>query len=198
MVRTAPEPETLDRLVAEARAGSRTAFGALWEAFAPIVAGYARGRGSQEPEDVTSEVFLAAFSRLPDFAGDGAAFRRWLFTIAHHRVADEARVRARRPAVVGYAPELDPRQAPAAETDALARVGSAEALALLDRLPPDQREVMLLRVVAGLPVADVAVVLDRSPEAVRQLQVRALRRLRTHLPLAEPVTPSDASTIAQV
>lgn len=195
---TTPEPGVLDGLVEDARTGSRAAFGSLWETFSPVVAGYVRGRGVREPDDVTSEIFLAAFQRLPQFTGDGAAFRRWLFTIAHHRAADEVRARARRPAEVEYEPGRDVRQAVGAEEIALARVVGAELLAALSTLSPEQREVVLLRIVADLPVADVAQILSRSPEAVRQLQVRALNRLRRQLPgSGRGVTPGGSLTIAQ-
>ncbi|HVE28227.1 MAG TPA: sigma-70 family RNA polymerase sigma factor [Sporichthya sp.] len=193
-----PEPGVLEKLVEDARAGSRAAFGALWEAFSPVVAGYVRGRGVREPDDVTSEIFLAAFQRLPAFTGDGAAFRRWLFTIAHHRAADEVRARSRRPVEAEYDPDRDLRKDAAAEEVALANAAGSEVLALLSTLSPEQREVVLLRIVADLPVADVAQILSRSPEAVRQLQVRALNRLRRQFPGGgRGVTPGGSLTIAQ-
>lgn len=168
--------EALDRLVLEARSGSGQAFTRLWEAFAPAVAGYLRARGIREVEDVTSEVFLSAFGSIRRFDGDAQDFRRWLFTIAHHRGVDEVRRRQRRAA-----------ELPLVETDGRVR-GSAQApaggdvpdraLPILDGLPADQRDVLLLRVIAGLPVQQVASTLERSPGAVRQLQHRALSRLR--------------------
>ena len=191
------DPGALDALVEAARAGSRPAFGALWQHLSPAVAGYVRGRGARDADDVTSEVFLAAFQKLPQFSGDGAAFRRWLFTIAHHRAVDDVRAQVRRAVEDPYDPELDARSTAPAEDEALARVGAADTLALLDRLPADQREVLLLRLVADLPVADAAVVLDRSPEAVRQLQARALARLRRILAATDPVTPPGTDAIAQ-
>ena len=67
--------DDVDLLVGAARAGGAWAFGRLWERFSPVVHGYLRARGVRDPEDVTSEVFLAAFRRVGDFEGDGRAFR---------------------------------------------------------------------------------------------------------------------------
>lgn len=174
-------PPHLDSLVDDARAGSPEAFGELWQRLSPKVAGYARGRGVADPADFTSEVFLAAFQRIQAFSGDGAAFQRWLFTIAHHRAVDDLRRRNRRGLEVVYEPEADPRRSPSAEARALARLGDAAALELLSDMPDDQRNVILLRVVADLSVAEVAEMLDRSPDAVRQLQRRAVARLKRRI-----------------
>ena len=54
-------------------------------------------RVRREPEDLTSEVFLRVFDRLPQFTGDEPHFRSWLFTIAHRILIDDARRRQRRP-----------------------------------------------------------------------------------------------------
>jgi RNA polymerase sigma factor (sigma-70 family) len=181
---TARHPDVaLDALVLDARAGSGAAFTDLWRRLSPVVAGYVRGRGVRDAEDVTSEVFLAAFRGLAGFDGDGAAFRRWLFTIAHHRAVDAVRRQSR---VAGDVPleagaellDRRGRTAHSAETEALGRMAGETALRLVHGLPADQRDVLLLRVVADLSVEEVAGVLERSADAVRQLHRRALVRLR--------------------
>lgn len=194
------DDKLLDQLVVDARAGSGPAFGRLWELLSPVVAGYVRGRGVRDVDDVTSEVFLAAFRGIGRFVGGGADFRRWLFTIAHHRAVDETRRAVRQTVEIPYQPGEDRREAPSAEAAALDRMAYGDALSRLDLLPDDQRDVLLLRVVADLPVDQVAGILERSPEAVRQLQHRALARLRRELAgetLPRPVTPSAVSAIAE-
>src|SRR4051794_33500580 len=74
-----------------AQAGDRGAITELYRAFAPAVTGYLRGAGSSDPEDLCGDVFVALVRQLPSFSGDEAAFRRWLFSIAHHRLIDERR-----------------------------------------------------------------------------------------------------------
>jgi RNA polymerase sigma factor (sigma-70 family) len=81
----------LDSWVQAARVGGEWAFSLLWEDLSGPVAGYLRARGVHDVEDVTSEVFLAAFKGIRGFQGNGDSFRSWLFTIAHHRSVDAIR-----------------------------------------------------------------------------------------------------------
>src|SRR5438067_382498 len=74
--------------------------GEVYRLLAPAVLGYLRTQGVPDPEDVTGEVFLQVARDLHRFKGDDDALRRWVFTIAHHRMVDSHRRRARRPAVV--------------------------------------------------------------------------------------------------
>lgn len=161
-----------------AQAGAPWASTQIWVEHAPAVAAFLRARGSREPEDLTSEVFLTVFERIRDFSGDGAAFRSFVFSVAYRRLVDELRMRSRRGETAEWTAERDPRRASSAEDEATARVGDARARALLDQLPPDQRDVMVLRIVADLTVEQVAEVLHKRAGAVKALQRRALENLR--------------------
>ncbi len=194
-----------DALVEAARAGGTRAFARLWELLSPSVVGYVRSRGVAEPDDLTSEVFVAAFARIGDFAGDAAAFRRFLFTLAHHKAVDDVRrrfgPRARRHEPLDHL--NDPRTAPSAEDEALRELYGEQVQGLLAALAPAQREVLLLRVVACLDVGEVAAVLGRSEGAIKQLQHRALSTLRRRIgdAASQPacgVTDAGAQTIARV
>ena len=70
------------------------------------------------------------------------------------------------------------------------------ALARVATLPPDQAEVILLRVLGGLPVADVARIMAKRPGAVRVIQHRALRRLAEQME-GEGVTRRTPRTIPE-
>jgi RNA polymerase sigma-70 factor (ECF subfamily) len=196
------DPEHLDTLVAAARAGGDWAFERLWLDLSPRVAGYLRGRGVPDPEDVTSEVFLAAFQKVGAFDGDGAAFRSWLFTVAHHKAVDVLRRSGRGPGTEPYDPVDDPRQAASAEWHALAAIEDDEIRALLATLSPDQTDVMLLRVLGGLTLPEVARATGRSLGAVKQLQRRAVAQLGRRLAevreetSVHPVPPETPLTIA--
>lgn len=167
-------------LVERARTGSPEAFAALYERLAGQVAGYLRSRGVPDVEDATSEVFLAVFTGLGRFAGDGDGFRAWVFTIAHRRSVDRWRRAGRGPALEPL-DDAPPTLVPSAEDAALAALGDDRVRALLDLLSPDQRDVLLLRVVADLSLEQVAAVLGKREGAVKALQHRALERLRRHL-----------------
>lgn len=168
----------LDDLVVAARAGGGWAFGRIWELLAPKVSGYVRARGAQEPDDLTSEVFLQAFRALSTFDGDGEAFKRWLFTIAHRRLVDDLRTRARRGIDAAYDDVQDPRQAASAEEAALEHLFPQHLQSMLEALTTDQREVLLLRVVGDLSVEEVAAVTGRNVVATRSLFRRAAESLR--------------------
>lgn len=165
-------------VLAAAQVGAGWGSTTLWVEYSPAVAAFLRARGAREPEDLTSEVFIAAFNRLPQFIGGEPQFRSFLFSIAYRRLVDEFRSRARRGENVPWSAETDFRSTPSAEDVAIGRVGDESALSLLDSLPADQRDVMVLRIVADLTVEQIADVLGKRPGAVKALQRRALERLR--------------------
>jgi RNA polymerase sigma factor (sigma-70 family) len=174
---------TEDELVAAARNGGVWAFAELWRLLSPRVAAYVRSRGVADPDDVTSEVFLGTFARIGDFRGGGAEFRRYLFTLAHHKSVDDIRARfgPRVPRQVPIDEVVDPRRAASAEDVALDGRLDPDLTAVLAALPDLQREVLLLRVVAQLDVRAVATIVGRSEGATKQLQHRALQSLRRQL-----------------
>src|SRR4051794_5616258 len=96
-------------MVAAARDGAAWALTEVWTRYAPAVHGYLAPRGAVEPEELTSEVFLAVFERLRRFHGGEPELRAFIFTIAHHRLVDEHRRRARRPVTVAFDADTDTR-----------------------------------------------------------------------------------------
>jgi RNA polymerase sigma factor (sigma-70 family) len=173
------DPSALDDGVEAARRGDRDAFGRLWQQLSPAVAAYFRAQGVPEGEDLTSEVFLAAFRQMPRFVGSGAAFRALVFAIAHRRQVDWWRGSARRGNTQPWH-ELgeDALTTGSAENAALSRLGEDRVVALLRELTPDQRSVLALRVLADLSLETTAQVLGRDIGSVKSLQHRALARLR--------------------
>jgi RNA polymerase sigma factor (sigma-70 family) len=174
-----------------AQAGAPWACTNLWVDHAPAVTAFLRARGSHEPEDLTSEVFLAVFDQLDRFRGDETDFRTFVFTIAYRRLVDELRKRSKRGHHVEWDDESDVRRSPSAEQEAIGNMADASARALLDELPPDQRNVMVLRIVADLTVEQVAEILGKRPGAVKALQRRALESLRKKFSAGR--TPGAAS-----
>jgi RNA polymerase sigma-70 factor (ECF subfamily) len=175
-----PFPEVL----AAARLGAEWAWRALHRELAPQIAGYLRGRGAEAPEDLTAEVFLRLFRDLHRFQGGEAELRAFAFTIAHHRLLDDRRSRRRRPEAPARTEELGaggPRGD--AEAEAVESLRTREIRRLIDGLSPDQREVLLLRIVGGLNAEEVAAVTGRGAWAVRALQRRGILALRKKIAL---------------
>jgi RNA polymerase sigma factor (sigma-70 family) len=167
-----------DEDVTAARKGDADATGRVYSAVAPQVLGYLRAHGVTDAEAVMQDVFVALIPRIPTITGGAEGVRRLAFTIARARMIDATRARARRPSEFSYDPQLDERTVESAEDVAHGRFTLGEIQAALERLPAEQREVVTLRVVADLSIEQVAMIIERSPGAVKQLQRRALITLR--------------------
>jgi RNA polymerase sigma factor (sigma-70 family) len=167
--------------VSDAREGSVRAFERIFRALAPAVASYLRWHGVSDVDGMTNEVFAQVHRKLASFSGDEQGFRSWVFTIAHHRMVDDRRRAARRPLVADLVAVEDSAVTGDAEEDAFAVLGDTRVRELLESLSPDQRAVLLLRIVADLPIEDVARTLGKPPGAVKALQHRGLASLRRHL-----------------
>lgn len=168
-----------DSVLRAAQSGAPWALERLYQVFSPAVLGYLRIQGAADPEDLSNEVFLGVFQRIGAFAGDEDRFRSWVFTIAHSRLIDDRRRASRRPQTVQDATEFPvDRPGGDAEADALARLSSRRVQALCEELVADQRDVLLLRLMAGLTVEAIAESLGKSEGAVKALQRRGLANLR--------------------
>ena len=164
--------------LADAQRGDEAAFACLFRDVQPALLRYLGVIAPEAADDVAAETWLQVVAGLAGFRGGEEAFRGWLFTIARHRAVDAGRSRARRrtvslPASVAAAREV----APDAADVALERISTQAVLALISTLPPDQAEIIMLRVVAGLDTHAVARLVGKSPGAVRVAAHRALRRL---------------------
>jgi len=177
-VHAVPVLDDFDQVLTRARAGSGEAFTLLYGDLVRPVAAYLRARGVREVEDLTSEVFLAVFSGVDRFTGGQEQFRSWVFTIAHRRVVDHWRTGSRRVPQAPYDPDDDDRVVESAEAQALHALGEERVLELLALLTDDQREVLVLRIVADLTVEQVSEVVGKRPGAVKALQHRGLATLR--------------------
>ncbi|MEY9931884.1 RNA polymerase sigma-70 factor (ECF subfamily) [Catenulispora sp. GP43] len=182
----------LDSALAAARRGEETGFAELWHALHPLLLRYLRAVVGDAAEDVASETWLQAAKDVRGYRGDAAGFRVWLFRVARHRALDELRKASRRKEdngdVAEYVtdwPAPDDTERAAAE-----REDTERALRLIARLPKDQAEAVLLRVVAGMDVAQTAKVLDKRDGAVRIAAMRGLKRLAVIL--AEQQADGDA------
>lgn len=176
-----------DAVLARAQRGDGRALEEIFLALSPVVSSYLRLQGSREPEDMTSDVFLGALRNIGTFQGGEAEFRSWLFTIAHRRLLDERRRLSRRPPpepleTVAEVPAPDD-----VEADAARAVGDARVRALCEDLAPEQRDVLLLRLLGRLTVEEVAAALDKTPGAVKALQRRGYAAIARRL-MREGVT----------
>jgi RNA polymerase sigma factor (sigma-70 family) len=170
--------EAFPSLLLAAQSGGSWAFESLYLALAPPVAGYLRLQGADDADDLTNEVFLNVFSAIGSFKGDEGQFRSWVFTIAHRRLVDERRRSGRQPQVSPGEPAESADAGGDVEDAVLRRLSVERVRCLCDRLAPDQRDVLLLRLVSAMTVDEAAEALGKSPTAVKALQRRGLAAVR--------------------
>jgi RNA polymerase sigma-70 factor, ECF subfamily len=171
-----------DRLIRRAQAGDRQALEDLcsreWRPVYALL--YATLRDRAETEDATQEVFLRALRSFDRYRYRDTPFRSYLVTIARNLLRD--RWRRRTPALVELDSQLEPSSSdPQPEERAIAADTRRSVHDLLATLNSDQREVVRLRVLEGRPTEEVAEIMGRSPNAIRQLQYRAISALRERM-----------------
>ncbi|HEX4813986.1 MAG TPA: sigma-70 family RNA polymerase sigma factor [Nonomuraea sp.] len=173
----------LRELTSLAVQGDRSAIESLLGELRPMVVRYCRarlGRVSGQyhiADDVAQEVCIAVLSALPRYRDMGRPFASFVFGIASHKVADALRSSVRSAVPTQDLPD-GPDDGPGPEETVVRYIEVEQARRLLARLPDNQRELLLLRVVSGLSAEETGNVLGMSPGAVRVAQHRALARLR--------------------
>ena len=182
--------DPLDALVDGVRRGDREAIAAVYLEVAPGLRGFLLRRVAHGgvADDLVEQTFVELIEGHRRLRGDGRALRAWLYRAARNNLADW-RKRAERRSDHGL---TDARMATLSdaggspEEEVLAASRDPQLVAALAQLTEEQREVVELRLVAGLSVAEVAALTGRRQGAVRALQHRAVTRL------AELLTPPSS------
>ncbi|MFF3490950.1 RNA polymerase sigma factor [Streptomyces sp. NPDC002795] len=185
----------LTAAVLEARDGSETAFRTVYRTVHPRLLGYIRTLvGDPDAEDVASEAWLQISRDLDRFEGDADRFRGWAARIARNRALDHIRMRGRRPATGGDETELTGKAADSDTADeAMEALATGDTMALISKLPQDQAEAVVLRVVVGLDAKSAAQTLGKRPGAVRTAAHRGLKRLAELLGADGPTEAGNAA-----
>jgi RNA polymerase sigma-70 factor (ECF subfamily) len=174
---------SLRDLTSLAVGGQPAAIESLLEQIRPMVVRYCRARLSRltghyhVADDVAQEVCIAVLSALPRYQDMGRPFASFVFGIASHKVADALRNASRLAIPTEDLPD-GPDDQPGPEETVVAYIEAERVRALLARLPVHQRELLVLRVLAGMTAEETGNTLGMSPGAVRVAQHRALARLR--------------------
>lgn len=187
----------MDAALRAALRGNEDGFRVLYRVLHPGLLRYLRVLVGDGADDVASEAWLQVTRDLRSFRGDFDGFRGWVTTIARHRAMDHLRRMRRRPEDMSIDHLVDVAAGEAAEdTEGAALDGLATyaAVALIARLPPDQAEAVMLRVVMGLDAKAAGQVLGKRAGAVRTAAYRGLRKLAKMLENSDgPVTDLSGS-----
>ncbi|HZT53380.1 MAG TPA: sigma-70 family RNA polymerase sigma factor [Gaiellaceae bacterium] len=126
-----------------------------------------------DAEDLTTQTFLRMLEKIGSFRWQSAPFSAWLFRIAHNLAMDHFRAR-RRWQPEADVPEQPGEEEPSAELAAMQTIGRESLLKLIERLSPEQQQVLTLKFVFNLANAEVAAILGKTEGAIKSLQHRAL------------------------
>jgi RNA polymerase sigma factor (sigma-70 family) len=171
-------------VMAAARTGADWAWTKIYREYSPHALRYLRAHSVADSEDLLGEVFLQVVRDLHAFAGSEDDFRAWIFTIVRRRLVDEWRRKGRRLEEPHPHESLSSHAAPGnIEDDALRRLGNDRVRSLVASLTAEQREVLFLRVFAGLSLDQTCAVLGKSLSSVKSLQSRAFDTIRKNLPV---------------
>jgi RNA polymerase sigma-70 factor (ECF subfamily) len=179
-----------------ARRGEPAGIEAVYRRYAPAVLAWFRSRvgDAHLAEDMTGDAFVAVIGALPQYSGGPEAFAGWLFTLVRRDFVDHLRRSGRRPETLVAEPgTVSAETAPDAADEVVARSEGERLREALVLLSPDQQEVLVLRVVAGLTAPEVAEATGRTVGAVKALQHRGLDSLGRLLGKAPDPYPRKAS-----
>jgi RNA polymerase sigma-70 factor (ECF subfamily) len=126
-----------------------------------------------DAEDLTTQTFLKMLESIGRFRWQSAPFSAWLFRIAHNLAMDHFRAR-RRWQPEEEVPEPPGDAEPSAELQAMKSIGRESMLQMIERLSPEQQQVLTLKFVFSFTNADVATILGKTEGAIKSLQHRAL------------------------
>ena len=168
----------LAQLVDRAVAGDAEAFGRLYDRFHHSVYRviYSQTRSTSLTEDLTADTFFRALRGIQGYKLDPALFTAWLFRIARNLVIDHykaSRTRFERASDMSRHEDVTD----GADAELTALLNRDRVRAALAEIPAAQRRVIELRFLSELSTSEVAVLLDNTEGAVKQLQFRGLRNL---------------------
>jgi RNA polymerase sigma-70 factor (ECF subfamily) len=174
--------EHIKKLVERGQQGDRAALEELYLIHFDRIYGYLHMTvgNRHDAEDLTTQTFLRMLESIGRFRWQSAPFSAWLFRIAHNLSMDHFRSR-RRWQPEEDVPEQPGSEEPSAELEAMKSIGRQSMLELIDRLSPEQQQVLTLKFVFGFANADVAKILDKTEGAIKSLQHRALASLQKQL-----------------
>lgn len=168
-------------LVTAAGRGDSDAWEVLYRRLYPRLSAFvARRVDADQVEDTVSETMMRAVGGINGYQAGPTGFDSWVFGIARRVCADyhrrRARLRRQDGVAAGMAEVVEEGRAPG--DPVTAADDHTELRRAFELLPPGDRQLLELRIIAGLSVEETASVLDKAPGAVRTAQSRALGRLR--------------------
>jgi RNA polymerase sigma-70 factor (ECF subfamily) len=177
-----PSAADVRALVERGQAGDRAALEELYLIHFDRIYSYLHMTvgNRHDAEDLTTQTFLKMLESIGKFRWQSAPFSAWLFRIAHNLSMDHFRAR-RRWQPEEDVPEVPGSEEPSAELEAMQSIGRQSMLELIEKLSPEQQQVLTLKFVFNFSNGEAATILDKSEGAVKSLQHRALVSLQKQI-----------------
>ncbi|MFC1973893.1 RNA polymerase sigma factor [Chloroflexota bacterium] len=173
------DPSYILELVDRAADGDFETFGELYGIYLDPIYRYVFYQVNEKmtAEDITEDVFLKAWKAIASCRGRGQTFSSWLYRIAHNQVIDSFRSKRRHSSVEMEMADVT------SDSDSTAEIEfkKQDLLSAMTYLPPNQRQVIILKFIEGLDNSEISNVIGKSQGAVRVLQMRALATIRQNL-----------------
>ncbi|MFC1901227.1 RNA polymerase sigma factor [Chloroflexota bacterium] len=176
--KTGIDPD-IKELIRRAIDGDTVAFGELYVTYVEKIYSFvfSHYRNKTFAEDVTEEIFVKAWKAIKTCRGREDTFVSWLYRIARNHLIDEIRKLKRRPSIDTDIIEVFD----SVNNEIEGYLEQQELMAYIDKLPMNQRQVILLKFIQGLNNEEISQVMGKSQGAIRILQMRALDSLRKEM-----------------
>lgn len=175
-----PDIPTEDALLARARAGDQQAVMEIYEAYFPPIYQFIRLRVGDiaSAEDIASDVFVKFVGALKGRSAPRKSLRGWLFQVARNEINDHYGKDKQMPVATldDWLPAAGDDSDP--EARFMQTINSERVRQALRMLAPDQQEVIIMRFGQALSLQETADVMDKSVQAIKSLQFRAVSTLR--------------------
>lgn len=169
----------IQALVARAQQGDQDAFAKLYDTYSKKIHSYLRyhlNNRSEVAEDLAADVFLKALEKISSYQFNGVPFSAWLYRIAHNHLIDFLRAQPKKQGV--SLDECVGVDDPSAEKSLDQTLTQDQLSGAFEGLTGEQRQVIVYRFLQDKSIADTARLMEKNEDAVKQLQVRALRNMR--------------------
>ncbi|OGZ02291.1 MAG: hypothetical protein A2430_02470 [Candidatus Liptonbacteria bacterium RIFOXYC1_FULL_36_8] len=172
--------ENEEKLIKLAKSGKAESFGFLYDSYHEKIYRfiYLKVSHKEEAEDITHQVFLSAWQNIKNYSSKGFPFSSWLYQIAKNKVIDH--YRSAKPKIsIELVSEKNLETNLIADPTSSTNFDEMESVKkAIEKLTPEQQDVLIMRFIEDLPIKEVALTLNKTPGAVKLIQFRAVNKLK--------------------
>lgn len=167
----------------QAQQGDRNAFGEVYDEFVKKLYDYAffRVKDKQTAEDIVADTFIKALEHISSFDPNKGSAASWLYRIARNTLVDQYRSHKK---TTAFPEDFDVADTADLKTHIENRDMLRNVETALEKLSEREREIIILRVWDELSYKEISEVLGKSEASLKMAASRALKALRTQLPVA--------------